>query len=98
MYTVKEIEAAVEQDWDGSWMEFLECSDSSEGSELASLGVVAREVEEGGEKYVWVVFQINDQLFRKSGFASSWEGTDWDGGLEEVESYEKTVVAFRKKK
>ena len=39
---------------------------------------------QGDEKYV--VFSIGDQLFRMSGFYSSWGDDEWDGELEEVQA------------
>lgn len=37
---------------------------------------------DGAEK--WVVFKVGKQLFRMTGYYSSWGDDDWDGDLEEV--------------
>lgn len=49
-----------------------------------------------GEGEIYVVFKIEDRLFRKYGYNESFYGTEWDGDLEEVEEYEKTVKNYRK--
>lgn len=98
MYTVKDIEKAVDVDFDGSWNEFLELVDDDEGVELPSLGLFAKQVDEGGESRPWITFQVGDQFFEKHGDHDSYDGTEWDGGLEEVEPYKETVVFYRSKK
>ena len=50
---------------------------------------------EGHGEYVFIVIKVGDQLFRKEGYYASHYGTDWDGDFEEVETYEKTVTAYR---
>lgn len=42
-----------------------------------------------------VVFEIDGRHFRKSGYYASHYGYDWDGDLEEVEPFEKTVTDYR---
>lgn len=59
----------------------------------------AKMVAQTEESYVvqdyWIVFSIGSQLFRFSGYYSSWDGTSWDGAkLEEVISKEVTVTRF----
>jgi hypothetical protein len=59
----------------------------------------AKMVAQTEESYVvqdyWIVFSIGSQLFRFSGYYSSWDGTSWDGAnLEEVVSKEVTVTQF----
>lgn len=43
---------------------------------------------EGDGAEMWVVFKIGKQLFRKTGYYSSWGESSWDGDLEEVEAIE----------
>ncbi len=50
---------------------------------------------EGDGEYMDVIFKIGDQLFRKTGYHNSWDSNDWDGELEEVEAFEKTVTDYR---
>lgn len=50
---------------------------------------------EGEGEYRAVVFRVGDQLFRKEGYYQSHYGSDWDGNLEEVEAFEKTVTDYR---
>ena len=98
MYNVKNIEEAIRADFDGDWNEFLELVDDPDGVELPSLGVSARQVDNGGESLPWIVFEIGDQFFEKNGRYESYEGTDWDGGLQEVESYQELTTYYRPKK
>lgn len=97
MYTVKQIADAITEDYDSDWGEFLYLvSDSDdEKAELPSLGTEATSVTNGGERYPWEIFKIEDQYFRMNGSHDSWEGTIWDGLLEEVEPYRKSVVDYR---
>lgn len=50
---------------------------------------------EGSGEERWVVVQIGDQLFRKTGWYASHYGSEFDGDLEEVEAYQKTITAYR---
>lgn len=50
---------------------------------------------EGEGDYRAIVFSIDSRLFRMSGYYASHYGTEWDGDLEEVEAYEKTVTDYR---
>lgn len=95
MYTVKQIKDAIEQDYDGSWNEFLELIDDDGGTPLESLGTYAQQVAEGGESRPWIVFKVGEQYFEINGAYNSWEGTEWDGGLQEVEPFDKTITAYR---
>lgn len=51
---------------------------------------------EGGGEDVWMVFKVGDQYFRTTGYYASYDGTTWDGGTEEVEPFEKTVIDYRR--
>ena len=53
---------------------------------------------EGEGDDLWVVFDVDGQLFRKSGYWVSHDGCYWDGALEEVEPYEVTVTRYREVK
>lgn len=50
---------------------------------------------EGGGEYMSVVFKVGDQLFRMTGSYNSWNASEWDGDLEEVESYQELVTKYR---
>lgn len=43
---------------------------------------------------LWVVFKIGDQLFKKSGWYASHDGSYWDGDLSEVKPVQKTITVF----
>ena len=82
------------------WAEFNEHLYSDEVT-LPS-GLVVKDVEryggEGEGDKLWVVFSVDDQLFRVTGYYSSWDGDNWeDASLEEVEAYEVMVTKYRKK-
>lgn len=54
---------------------------------------------EGQGDYAAVIFSVKTpkgtRLFRKEGFYSSYDGTDWDGNFAEVETFQKTVTDYR---
>jgi hypothetical protein len=98
MYTVSDIENAVEEEYP-NWMEFLEAVEDDEGAHLPELGdVYAKQVDDGGDRHPWVVFQVGEQYFEKNGAHDSWEGTSWDGALQEVESFQETITSWRRVK
>jgi|SRR5882757_465129 len=102
MITVQQVKDAVEETFDGYESEFYgELSYSSKGIELNGLGVAtgvgSEGGHEGGGEYMDVVFQLGDQLFRMTGTHDSWEGSSWDGDLEEVEAYQELVTKYRRK-
>ena len=49
---------------------------------------------EGQGDHMHVVFRVGDQLFKKSGYHVSHDGSYWDGPLEEVKPVKKTVVVY----
>jgi pullulanase/glycogen debranching enzyme len=58
---------------------------------------------EGSAEYIWQVWSVKDaegnvQYFKKEGYYMSYDGSNWDGTLFEVEPYEKTVTDWRTKK
>lgn len=54
--------------------------------------------EDGNYEARYIVFSVGDQLFEVAGYYSSWDGDNWDGAEPfEVESYEETVIRYKKK-
>lgn len=54
--------------------------------------------EDEGSDY-WVVFSVNDDIFKVEGYYSSWEGVNWDSvKLIEVEPVQVLVTKYKKKK
>lgn len=57
---------------------------------------------EGSAEYIWQVWSVTDadgvQYFKKDGYYMSYDGSNWDGALYEVEPFEKTVTDWRTKK
>lgn len=51
---------------------------------------------EGHGEYIFCVFKIGDRYFRKTGYYASFDGSNWDGALEEVKPFEKTVTDYRR--
>lgn len=51
---------------------------------------------EGGGEHVWVVVrtETTGQFFRMNGYYSSYEGSEYDGGLFEVTPQERTVTVY----
>jgi len=102
MVTVEQVQEAVERynedaGEDEFWYEVEYSSPLSVGDH-EFIYVTGEGGGEGGGEHVEIVFGVEDQLFRKTGFYSSYDGTSWDGSLEEVEPYEKMVTFYRPKK
>lgn len=58
---------------------------------------------EGSAEYIWQVWKVTDaegnvQYFKKEGYYMSYDGSNWDGTLFEVEPFEKTVTDWKVKK
>lgn len=53
---------------------------------------------EGDGEERFIVIKVGDQLFQYNGYYSSWDGTEWDETLRQVEPYEVTVTKYRVKK
>ena len=49
----------------------------------------------GDEYYAIARIKETGQLFRLSGYYSSWSGVDWSSDIEHVEAYEEPVVFYR---
>lgn len=99
-YTAKQIMEAIETDFEGYDSEFWhEAGDAA--VELPSLGITTEPIEDfGGEGMgdsVYVIFKIGDQFFKKDGYYSSWNGTDWDEGepLHEVAPAQEMVTVYK---
>lgn len=100
MVTVAELEAAVEGYdggyYDGPWQDLYPNSSVEVG--LYTLEYVEKEGGyEGGGEELWVVFKVGDQYFRKSGYYASYDGSTWDGALEEVEPYVEPKTLYRRR-
>lgn len=73
--------------------------------EIPGLGTAKHiDGEHGGEgsgEHIWQVWQIGDgesaQYFMKTGYYMSYDGSNWDGDLIEVEPFEKTVTDWKNK-
>lgn len=59
---------------------------------------------EGSAEYIWQVWSVVNldtdeiQYFKKDGYYASYDGSNWDGEIYEVEPFEKTVTDWRLKK
>lgn len=95
-FTLTQLEEAV-QEVDGSWSEFGwgDIDVDIDGVTYSAKSVQRIGGSEGSGEYAAVIFSIDGRTFRKEGYYASHYGTDWDGELEEVESYEKTVIDYR---
>lgn len=49
---------------------------------------------EGDGAQKWVVFSVGDQMFRMTGYYSSWDSDEWDGDLEEVRPKQVQVTQY----
>ena len=103
-FTVQDVINAIEAEFEGYESEFYVSLSQSRPLRLPTLGdegLDAYEVEQyGGEGQgdeYYVVFKIEDRLFKKDAWYSSYDGTDWDecGPVYEVESFQKTITDYR---
>lgn len=91
----------VTEQFSRAWKDFYDTI-SWRSAEIILPSGTAKIVEEfGGEgegERRWVVFSVNDSLFRVEGSYTSWDGTDWSySDLEEVEAVQVTVTEYRTK-
>lgn len=109
-FTADDLNAAIEtayenlpddeKDYGDEWFAFAEGGKYGLDTLSTPLGQVNR-VDSGPDdpgdgKAIWVVVRVGNRHFRKSGYYSSWDSSSYDGELEEVEPYEKTVTDYRK--
>ena len=79
----------ITNDWDGK--PIVELSDLDHPAVFID-GETGRE---GGGENIWVVFQVGETFFRKTGYYNSWEGSDWSyGDLEIVVPKEKLITVY----
>lgn len=98
-YTVKEVEQAINADFARS--DFFDNPTryklTLRGRAVDVMQVRDEDTPAGSGFYdtVRVVFSLdNGQHFRKTGYDSSYSGTDWDGSLTEVQPVTKTITTF----
>lgn len=101
-----EIKAFTKQEYfEDAWPNFLDELDAwnSEPSSLALPSGQAKFFKryggEGkGEEY-WVIFSVEDELFKVDGYYSSWDGSSWDEAeIYKVEPVEVTIIEYQKVK
>lgn len=102
-FTAKELEAKIYgSDWeDPKGYGYTDAIDFiySEGESveidgLPTLKHISSGGAEGDGAQKWVVFSVGDQLFRKTGYYSSWGEDEWDGDLEEVKAVQVTRTEY----
>jgi hypothetical protein len=102
----REVESAVLGDvlpggYAASWWHWRD-ENGEDGTEVAGLGLVATvDVEGGGEgsgEYTHVVIKVTQsgvvRYFKKTGYYSSYGGSDWDGEIRSVWPTTKTVTVY----
>lgn len=86
-FTVQELETQIEAMIHNDELEWYELKDLGAKVKIAGIGVAECVDEYGGEGQgddYWTVFKIQDRYFRKNGWYDSYNGSEWDGALEEV--------------
>lgn len=95
-YTVNEIEEIIKADNINGDNKYGQYEDYSEVYEVLyeeqddiKVGDLIFKFEdsggaEGDGALKWIVFKVGDQLFKMTGYYSSWSDGEWDGELEEV--------------
>lgn len=92
------IERAIENatDWDSiRWKSdgTLVTTIEVDGTSLDVIKVDDFGGEGQGEK-LWVVVKIDGKFYRKSGYYSSYDGSEWDGPFREVSPVQKTITVY----
>ncbi len=75
--------------------------DSTKAADLSVGEAVLKDAKfgcEGGGEELWLVFAIGEQFFRITGYYSSYEGSEWESDVTEVEPREKVVTVYEPKK
>ena len=94
-FTAQQVQDAIGELPDFDYYELEE----EPGCEIPGFGTTEHVESFGGEGMGdsrWIVFKLGEQLFRVSGYYDSWNGTEWDGGIEEVEAFEIKKTEYRK--
>lgn len=103
MYSKTEVLGAFEDFFSNegySWDEFeytKQAVISIEGTDVPVKFVEGETGGEGSGEYCYVILRVGEQYFRKEGYYSSYNGTDWDGDFDEVEPYQKTITDYKVK-
>lgn len=100
-YTLEELRSAIEASdiYYNSWYWFY--NNDQELPEIGTAKEVDRYGGEGQGDDLWVVFKVEPadgsdvRYFRKSGYHQSHDGSYFDGELEEVVPFEKTVTDYK---
>jgi hypothetical protein len=98
--TASKIDEAVE-DHSGGWMD-VNWMDKDETFALLIDGeaVTAKKVDNSrlgtGATDIWVVIEVDGRLFRKTGYYQSYDGSYWDGAVQEVVSAQKLVTVYER--
>lgn len=103
-YTAAEVETAVEAAIEADVLEWRELEDKGAENTIIlrgeSIKVETVADDRGGEGHgedIWFVIRVGDQLFEKTGYYMSHEGSDWDGDFTEVHPVEKLVTVYEAK-
>lgn len=106
MFThIDDIESALaryESDWEVGWYHWRDTR--NEPALVLGVGLVETVDDHGGGEgngdETWVVVQVTDvetgdvTYYRKNGYYSSFDGTDWDGSFTEVTPSERTITVY----
>jgi HNH endonuclease len=67
---------------------------------LAGRSYVAHKIDNSrlgvGATNIWLVIEIEDRYFKKTGYHQSHDGTYWDGSVTEVRPTQKTITVYNK--
>jgi hypothetical protein len=102
----REVEKAVlshvgEYSYEATWWHWRD-ENGNDGTEVAGLGKVTTVDSEGGSEgdgeYTHVVIKVTQgdvtRYFKKTGYYSSYGGSDWDGEIRSVWPATKTVTVY----
>jgi len=50
--------------------------------------------ENSGDQSIHVIFEVDGKFYKKTGYHSSYGGTEWDGAVTEVQPKTKTITVY----
>ena len=93
-HTIEEVHEAIKKFGHQDFVDSIEYT--TVPFELPGIGTVKQvAAETGGEgsaEHIWIVFEIDGTLYEKTGYYSSYDGTEWSYGTLSVVVPRQTIV------
>lgn len=88
---------AFNEDFEGGWMDIYYGEYNELTTPWGKLEKVKSWGGEGDGATIFLVVKLDDRLFQKTGYYSSWDSSSMDSPLVEVEEYVEPTTYYRKK-